>query len=306
VSRLRARSRNATILLDLEACDAGYAPTYWQWSRLPVEFQPKVSVIHDGINTDLWKPANVDRAGPRQIGDWTIPAGTKLVTYVSRGFESMRGFDVFMQVAKRICDERNDVVFAVVGEDRICYGGDKQFTGGKSFKEWVLSRDVYDLKRIRFLGRMPPTNLARLLGVTDLHLYLTTPFVLSWSMLNAMACGAVVLASDTPPVREVVHNGRNGLLAGFNDLDRWCHLANEVLNVPAAYPPLGVAARECIEERYSVRTCLPKLLSLFRRVANRTANFRAEQQRAGLTSSDLRAMPDPVGQLPETETNRHY
>ncbi len=270
LGRLRARTRNAMILLDLEACTGGYSPTYWQWSRLPAEFQPKVSVIHDGIDTNLWKPTEVDLGGPRQFGDWTIPAGTRLVTYVNRGFESMRGFDIFMKVAKRLCDQRTDVVFAVVGEDRVCYGGDKQFTGGKSFKEWVLSKDDYDLSRIRFLGRLPPAGLSRLLGMSDLHLYLTTPFVLSWSMLNAMSCGATVLASDTPPVREVIRNGENGLLAGFHDIDRWCHLANEVLDNPAAHRPLGRDAREVVRERYNIEVCLPKLLKLFRSAAGRT------------------------------------
>ncbi len=185
LGRLRARSRNATILLDLDACAAGYSPTHWQRDRLPEAFRPKVEVIHDGIDTDLWKPRpDLRGQSPHR------PPGMKLVTYVARGFESMRGFDVFMKVAKRLCDRRSDVAFAVVGEDRVCYGGDARFTKGKTFKEWVLAQDDYDLSRIRFLGRMPPAELAKLLAASDLHLYLTTPFVLSWSLLNAMACGA--------------------------------------------------------------------------------------------------------------------
>jgi glycosyltransferase involved in cell wall biosynthesis len=269
LTRLRSRTRNAMILLDLETCAAGYSPTLWQWGKLPAAYQPKVSVIHDGIDTSLWRPGD-DAAGARQVGDWTIPAGTRLVTYVSRGFESMRGFDIFMKVAKRLCDARQDVVFAVVGEDRICYGGDQKFTGGKSFKEWVLAKDEYDLGRIRFIGRLPPKDLSRLLAMTDLHLYLTVPFVLSWSLLNAMACGATVLASDTAPVRELVRNRETGLLAGFHDIDRGCHLANEVLDDPAAFRPLGRAACDLIRERYSVDVCLPQQLRLFQSVARRS------------------------------------
>lgn len=269
LGRLRARTRNAMILLDLETCAAGYSPTMWQWGRLPSAYQSKVSVIHDGIDTRLWRPSCVDRAGPRQVGEWGIAAGTRLVTYVSRGFESMRGFDIFMKVAKRLCDRRQDVVFAVVGEDRVCYGGDQKFTGEKSFKEWVLSRDEYDLTRIRFLGRLPPAELSRLLGMSDLHMYLTAPFVLSWSLLNAMSCGVPVLASDTAPVREVVRNRETGLLAGFHDVDRWCDLANAVLDDPAGHRELGLAGRELVCERYGVDVCLPRLAQLFRSVANR-------------------------------------
>jgi glycosyltransferase involved in cell wall biosynthesis len=267
LARLRARTRNAMILLDLEACAAGYSPTSWQQSRLPTAYQSKVSVIHDGIDTNLWRPSEFRSGESRQIGDWMIPQGTRLVTYVSRGFESIRGFDIFMKMAKRLCDLRSDVVFAVVGEDRICYSGDKRFTGGVSFKNWVLSKDEYDLSRIRFLGRLPPVALSRLLGVSDLHIYLTAPFVLSWSLLNAMACGAPVLASDTPPVREVVQAGKTGLLTGFHDVDRWCHLANEVLDDPAAYRLLGQSARQLVSESYSVETCLPKMLSFFHSVS---------------------------------------
>ena len=271
MGRLRALTRNAMLLLDLDACTAGYSPTHWQRGRLPEEFRPKVQVIHDGIDTQLWKPSDADRAGPRRVGDWTVPAGTRLVTYVARGFEAMRGFDIFMKVAKRLCDLRGDVVFAVVGEDRVCYGGDDQFTGGKTFKQWVLAQDRYDLSRIRFLGRLPPQDLSRLLGMSDLRLYLTTPFVLSWSLLNAMACGAPVLASDTAPVREVVAHGDTGLLAPFYDLDRWCELAGAVLDDPAAFRPLGESARRLIRSDYDVEVCLPRMLKLYQDVASRAA-----------------------------------
>src|SRR5262249_54128205 len=149
VDRLRARARNAMLLLDLENCDLGYSPTGWQRSRLPRLFHDKVRVIFDGIDTSLWKP----RPGlPPRGGDRVIPDGMRIVTYVARGMESMRGFDVFMQVAKRLCELRRDVLFVVVGQDRICYGGDQKVTGKQTFKEWVLSRDHYDLSRFVFTG----------------------------------------------------------------------------------------------------------------------------------------------------------
>ena len=182
----------------------------------------------------------------------------------------MHGFDIFMKVAKRLCARRSDVVVAVVGEDRVCYGSDERFTGGKSFKEWVLSQDDYDLSRIRFVGRMPPGALARLLAASDLHLYLATQFVLSWSLLNAMACGAPVLASDIAPVREVLRDGETGLLAPGLRHRPLVRASERSAGRPSAHRPLGKAASALIRDRYSVEACLPRMLKLYRSVARRS------------------------------------
>lgn len=265
-SLLRVRARNAMLLLDLDDCDAGYSPTGWQRSRLPKQYQDKIHVIFDGIDTNFWQPRkNV----PRVISGKNIPDDVKIVTYVSRGLESMRGFDIFMKVAKTICDRRNDVIFVVVGEDRICYGGDERFIGGKSFKHWVLSQDDYDLSRILFLNRIPPTELANLFSITNLHLYLTVPFVLSWSLMNALACGAVVLASDTAPVKEMIVHGTNGLLTDFFDIEKFANDAEKVLDAPNDYSALGKAGIEMIREKYSLDVCLPKMLDLYSSVLNK-------------------------------------
>ncbi len=259
LDKLRARARNATILLDLDNCDLGYSPTEWQRGLLPAEYRSKVRTVFDGLDANLWKPMP---GAPRRIGDRAVPDDVKIVTYVSRGFESMRGFDMFMRMANILCRRRKDVVFAVVGQDRICYGGDEKHTGGKSFKEWVLSRDDYDLSRFVFTGLLPEAALARLLAASDLHLYLTVPFVLSWSMLNAMACGAVVLGSDTPPVREAIAHGRTGLLADFFSPEAFADAAGRVLDDPAAHRPLGDAARALVLERYALDVCLPQFDAL--------------------------------------------
>jgi len=262
--RLRARARNAMLLLDLENCDAGYSPTAWQRSRLPPIFHPKLDVIFDGIDTDLWKPIpNL----PRRVQDQTIPDDVKIVTYVARGMESMRGFDIFMKMAKILGDRRKDVIFVVVGQDRVCYGGDARFTEGKSFKEWVLSKDQYDLSRFHFTGLLPTPELAALFSLTDLHVYLTVPFVLSWSLMDALACGATVLASDTAPVREMIRHGENGLLTDFFDAEKMADAASRVLDAPGDHRHLGQNASAMIRERYSVDVCLPQVLDFYRRVA---------------------------------------
>jgi glycosyltransferase involved in cell wall biosynthesis len=264
MERLRARARNAAILLDLENCDRGYCPTLWQRDRFPKLFQPKLDVVFDGVDLDVWKPQPRE---PRNIGGLTIPDHVRVITYVARGMESLRGFDIFCKIAKQLCERRSDVLFLVVGQDRVCYGGDLRHTGGKSFKEWVFAQDDYDLSRFRFLGLLPPAELARLFSLSDLHIYLTVPFVLSWSLFDALACGTTVLASNTAPVRELVTAGENGLLADFYDVDEFVRLAEQVLDEPEAFRHLGENGQELIRRRYSLDVCLPRLRDLYSRVA---------------------------------------
>jgi glycosyltransferase involved in cell wall biosynthesis len=264
MNRLRSYARNAMLLLDLENCTAGYAPTRWQRERLPSAFHDKVEVIFDGVDTSIWKPMP---GLPRRLEDpaLELPAGQKIVTYATRGMESMRGFDVFMEFARRLSAQRSDVQFVIAGQDRVCYGGDAAFTGGLSFKDWILSRATFDLSRFTFLGLVPPTTLARLFNLTDLHVYWTVPFVLSWSLMNALACGAPVLASGTEPVREMIDDGVNGLLVDFHDIDAMLDRAHQVLDHPADFGHLRQAAAARIAERYSLDVCLPRMLELYER-----------------------------------------
>ncbi len=260
IDQVRALARNAMLLCDLENCEAGYSPTRWQRDCLPSLFHPKVRVIFDGIDTKLWHPRPRD---VRRLGDQVFPPDTRIVTYCARGLESMRGSDIFLKMAKRLCAMRKDTLFLVVGDDKIYYGGDNRFTEGKSFKDWVLSKDNYDLSRIHFLGPIPPALLAQVFSISDLHVYLTVPFVLSWSLLNALACGCTVLGSDTGPVREMIKHGRTGLLTDFFDVDAMAETANEVLNDPEQYRPLGEAGVAMVRERYSLDVCLPQMLGLY-------------------------------------------
>ena len=148
----------------------------------------------------------------------------------------------------------------------------KTKTGGRSFRDFVLSQDRYDLERIRFLGSVTPTTLAAILSLSDLHVYLTVPFVLSWSLLDAMACRCVVLASDTDPVREVIRDGGNGLLRGFFDVEGMAAAAEQVLRDPPAFDHLAAAAEQTIRDRYSLAVTLPPLASFFEEAAGRAAD----------------------------------
>ena len=267
LNRLRARTRNAMLLLDLETCAAAYSPTVWQRSRFPAHYQGKIDVIFDGVDTRLWRPTATARKPRRMIAGREIPDDVRIVTYVARGFESVRGFDIFMRAAARLCRVRTDVVFVCVGEDRVCYGGDQHHTGGQSFLEYVLSYDDFDLSRFIFTGAVPPEELARIFSLSDLHVYLTVPFVLSWSMMNALSCGCTVLASATPPVQEMITDGENGLLFPFHDIDRLVELTGRVLDDPAAFAPLGVAGRSMIEAQYSLSAVTPQIAQFYDRTA---------------------------------------
>lgn len=255
---LRHHVQNASALLRLEACTAGYTPTSHQQGLLPERYRPKVRVIHDGIDTSFWRRSFQPGATP----------GPRIVTYVSRGLEAIRGFDIFMRVAKRICDVHPDVVFMVVGSDEAVYGDDLEHLGGSTLKAHVLRQGDYDLDRIRFLGWVPRERLVDVLSLSDLHIYLTTPFVLSWSLLNAMACGCTILASDTDPVREVITDGANGLLRGFFDVEGLADTALEVLEDPERYRRLGEAAERTIHERFAVDVVLPRIRSFYEEIAS--------------------------------------
>lgn len=286
IKYLRSRSRNAMILLDLQNCQIGYTPTQFQKSRFPNEYDGKVRTIFDGVDRGIYhgydetlRPPVASR-GTRTIAGVQIPADTRVVTYVSRGFESMRGFDIFMKAAKLICDRMPNVVFLVVGTDRIAYGGDDAYTGGKSFKQWVLDQDSYDLDRIKFVGRLPMDELGRTLASSDLHIYLTVPFVLSWSMMDAMSCGAVVLASDTSPVKEMIRDGENGLLANFFSPEAFADKACEVLADPDAFRHLGRSAEQMIVEKYSLDAVLPQMLQLYEDAINTKVGLESPHDRA--------------------------
>jgi len=259
---LRSRTRNAMILLDLQTSSAAYTPTRWQWSLLPEVWRPKVDIIHDGIDTVVWRR----RPAARRIGTEAIDERTRIVTYVSRGLESMRGFDIFVRVANRIAAEMSNVLFVVVGSDQVHYGDDLRRVRTKTFREHVLLTEQPDLSRFRFLGRVSREQLADLFSISDLHVYLTVPFVLSWSLLNALACECTVLASDTAPVLEVVRHEETGLLADFFDVEGLAAQALRVLRDPAAFRSLGHAGRAEVEERYSLDHTFPKLWDLFMRV----------------------------------------
>jgi glycosyltransferase involved in cell wall biosynthesis len=264
------RCINAATLVNLVASNAGYTASAWQRCTFPERFRHKIEVHFDGIDTQLYRPRPV----PRRLAGQTLPQATRVVTFVARGLESMRGFDLFMQMARRIQAELADVLFVVVGSEETHYGWDRLFTAENTFKQWCLKQGNYETSRFLFLGHVEPAAVAELLCLSDLHVYLSVPFVVSWSLFNALACGCTVLAADTAPIREVIEAGRTGLVEPLFDVEGLVQTALQVLRDPGAHRPLGRAGRALMEEKYSLDACVPKLMAFFERCAeaDRTAS----------------------------------
>jgi glycosyltransferase involved in cell wall biosynthesis len=268
--RLFNATYHALTHLHLHAVDACYTPTLFQMSTAPEEWHHKFNVIFDGIDCDFFQPRSVAR--PVEFKGLTIGPDTKVVTYVSRGLESVRGFDVFMKAAKKIAQQVPDVLFLIAGEERTNYGHELHHIGQQSFKQWVLSQDDYDLSKFQFLGLIPPQELATLFNLSDLHIYLTVPYVVSWSLVQAMASGCTIVGSATAPVQELIDDGTHGRLADFYDVDGLVERAVRVLRDPAGHRPLGLAARTRVMEEYEKGRCINDLVQMFQSLGQRGAD----------------------------------
>ena len=251
----KIRVKNAPILLDLYSCDRGLSPTRWQWQQFPPEFQPKITVLHDGIDTDFFQPQPGARLIlPRLQLD--LSAVNELVTYVARGMEPYRGFPQLMHAIALLQQRRPQCHAVIVGEDRVAYG--KQLPDGKTYKQAMLEQLDLDLSRLHFTGRLPYPEYRQVLQASSVHIYLTRPFVLSWSMLEAMATGCVVLASYTAPVQEVIQAGENGFLVDFFDPAQIAARASDLLERQAELTAVRQNARETIVANYKLETVLAR------------------------------------------------
>jgi len=258
----QARLRNASIFNDLCACDAGLAPTRWQRDQFPREFQPKIEVLHDGIDTDFFHP-EPDR--PMILPGLDLSACAEVLTFAGRGMEPYRGFPQFMQAVQILQQRRPGLHVVVAGEDRVCYGPTR--ADGKTWKEHMLGTLDLDLSRLHFTGPLPYGEYLKLLQASRCHVYLTRPFVLSWSFIEAMACGCPLAASDTEPVREVATHRENALLFDFARPEALASAAEEILEDRALALRLGQAARETAVARYALKTLLPQHLKFIEQTA---------------------------------------
>ncbi|KQV92861.1 glycosyltransferase family 4 protein [Rhizobacter sp. Root1221] len=233
--RARIRTWNALHTLNLTQCDVAISPTHWQRSRHPEIFQPKIIVQHEGIDTEY--------LGPNPQASFTTPSGAVLrvgdpvITYVARNLEPYRGFHVFMRALERVQKAHPGCHAIIVGGDGVSYG--KRPDNAPTWRERMLREVSLDPARTHFLGRVPFADYVRVLQVSAAHVYLTYPFVLSWSLLEAMACGAPIVSSDTAPVREVMHDCRRGALVDFFDVGAVALKVEEMLSVAGQDEPLS-------------------------------------------------------------------
>ena len=249
-------ARNAVIARDFEQADAAYASTEFQKSQFPARWQPSINVRHEGIDTDLYCP---DDAATLTIGDQAFDRDTEIITYAARGMEKVRGFPQFMQAIADVQKQRPDCHVMIAAKDRLCYDPGR---GSKGLKKWAEDNVDYDPARTHFVGLLPEREFVRMLQISRLHVYLSIPFVLSWSVLNAMAAGAPLLASDNAPVREVVKDGDNGLLVDPSDVDAIAGRMIEMLDDQKLWSSVSANARETILDRFTLKRCVKAQLAL--------------------------------------------
>lgn len=257
----RIRSLNAVQLLALESCDVGYCPTHWQQQCFPSAYRNRLQVIHEGIDTAAVAPNPLARIC---LPDGTtLTAGDEIVTFVSRNLEPYRGYHTFMRALPALLAARPQCRVVIVGGDRVGYG--KRPPIGETWRQHYLDEvaDRIDPSRVTFTGTLPYTDYLKVLHVSRAHVYLTYPFILSWSMLEAMASGCLLIASATPPVEEVVRHGENGLLFPFRDPAALADILIDALANPAQHAALRRAARQTIIDRYDfARISLPAFNTL--------------------------------------------
>lgn len=259
----RTVTKTANALLYLEAMDWGVSPTLWQKNTVPETFRSRISVIHDGVDTRHLRPNPAASFATGDDGP-TLNAGDEVLTFVNRNLEPLRGFHIFMRALPAVQKARPNAQIVIVGGDRKGYGGQ----GG--WRERMLAEvgGQLDLSRIHFVGNIPYGRFVSLLQVSRAHVYLSYPFVLSWSMIEAMSIGCLVIGGGTAPVREVITDGETGLLADFFDVDGLAQKMIGALERPGDHLEIRRAARALAIERYDLETvCLPAHLKLIEQVA---------------------------------------
>jgi glycosyltransferase involved in cell wall biosynthesis len=253
-------ARNAVPLVNIETVDLGQCPTYWQRDRFPVSFHDRMYVCHDGIRSDLLRP-DPDVSLRLSRLDAPLTRDDEIITYVARNLETTRGFHILMRALPRILKERPQSRILILGGNEVSYGSKTETPGGlRARMEAEVGADI-DWNRVHILGKVPYADFTKIIQISRCHIYLTMPFVLSWSMMEAMSMQATIVASDVLPVREMLSHDETGLLVDFHQPDALAAQVIDVLANPADYAHLGPAARHFITSKHDFLTCcLPEHL----------------------------------------------
>ena len=261
-----AQSRAAYMAQALVHADRGVSPTEWQASTHPPLLRQQIEVIFDGVDCDRLAP-NPDARFTLPDGR-TLKRGDEVVTFINRNLEPYRGYHIFMRALPDVLAARPEAQVVIVGDDGVSYGTKPR--DGASWKTVILDevKDRLDLSRVHFVGKLPYDRLVDLIHVSRVHAYLTYPFVLSWSMVETLAAGTLVIGSNTAPVAEVIKDGVTGRLVDFFDVPGWSAALTDALARPEAYEAMRQAARQMVRARYDLRSvCLPRQVDLLTRLA---------------------------------------
>tara|TARA_B100000674_G_C37959202_1_gene971121 strand:- start:1984 stop:3210 length:1227 start_codon:yes stop_codon:yes gene_type:complete len=208
---LRLRTWNAQTLLEIADCDYGVVPTQWQFNQFPQHLRSRLHVVHEGIDVDSL--ASLKSSTRKKPSCLPNNSEIEVLTYVSRGFEEYRGFPQAMEAIALLQAKRPQLHALIVGSDVVAYGGSR--SDGRSWGTWAKTEIALDPQRTHWLGALQTEDYHDVLAISDVHLYLTVPFVLSWSLLEAMAAGCALVCSATPPVEEVLEHNSSALLVDF-------------------------------------------------------------------------------------------
>jgi glycosyltransferase involved in cell wall biosynthesis len=264
------RAKNLNNIGHFDIADAGISPTEWQKSTFPEPFRSKITVVHDGIDTNKLTP-NPNASLSLTIGNRPPLVLTKkdeILTLVNRNLEPYRGYHTFMRSLPAILRDRPNLKVLIVGGDKVSYGAapDPAIYGKLSWKEIFANELRPQLteaqwQQLIFVGHVPYEYFVPLLQIATVHVYLTYPFVLSWSLLEAMSMGCAIVGSDTAPVQEVIKHNTNGLLVNFFKPQELASAVTKLLDDPILRVKLGQAARKTAVEKYDLKNvCLPKAL----------------------------------------------
>jgi glycosyltransferase involved in cell wall biosynthesis len=261
----RLQLRNMPQLLALHDMDAGWCATQWQRQQFPQQYRDRLWVQHEGVDTAVARP---DPQARLTIAGQTLRAGDPIVTYVARNLEPYRGFHIFMRSLPLLQQRVPQAWVVVVGGDEVSYG--VHLPPGENYRSRLMAElgDRVDWSRVLFTGRLPHADFIKVLQVSAVHAYLSYPFVLSWSLLEAMAAGCCIVGSATPPVLEVIEDGVNGRLVDFFDHEGLARALAQALQHPADTRALREAARRTVRERYDLHEqCLSRGLAMLDRLA---------------------------------------
>lgn len=264
----RVQLKNLNNLLHFEVADAGISPTHWQASTFPEAFRNHISVIHDGIDTKAVTPnPNVSLSLKKSSGeDFKLTRNDEVITFVNRNLEPYRGFHTFMRALPELLRARPNARVLLVGGDDVSYGTrpDERKYGASKWKDVFINEirsqiSDQDWERVHFLGHIPYNYFIPLLQLSTVHIYLTYPFVLSWSLLEAMSAGCAIVASDTQPLKEAIVHNETGLLTNFFDPASLVECVIKLLDNPKERQRLGKNARKFAQSNYDLHNiCLPK------------------------------------------------